>query len=349
MLPTRLRTTAAALMLAALGLVGVSAGPAAAADDDTPWSVKTASNSFGADRQNYGYTLNPGGALEDGITVANRGTTPLDLAVYGADAFTTDAGRLDLVGQDAPSTGVGAWVHAARSHVTIQPGKSVDVPFTVTLPKDAKPGDYMGGIVTSLTRPDANGVDVDRRLAIRIRLRVGGALNPSLAVEDLHVDYSNTFNPFAKGDASLTYTIHNTGNAIVAARQAATVSGPFGSLRAQAAKMADTPELLPGEKWKVSVPVHGVAPALRLAGTVTLTPLVTDASGSITSLAPVGTTSHALAIPWALLLLILVPCGLVIVLIRVLRRALRKLEKSELAPIDDPIERMLREPETSDR
>ena len=200
------------MLLAALGLVGVMAAPAAA-DGDVPWTVTTASNEFGSGRQNYSYTLNPGGQLKDGLVVVNHGTTPLDLAVYAADGFTTEGGQLDLVTKDAKSAGVGAWVHAGRDHVTVRPGESVEVPFTVTLPDNAAPGDYMGGIVTSLTQAtDANGSQVDRRLGIRIRLRVGGELTSSLSVEDLHVRYSGTPNPFRKGDATVTYTIHNTGN-----------------------------------------------------------------------------------------------------------------------------------------
>ncbi len=98
-------------------------------------------------------------------------------------------------------------MHLDRDDVTVGPGESVEVPFAVTLPKDAAPGDYMGGIVTSAAEGD--------EASIQIRLRVGGALKPSLAVENVHVDYSGTSNPIGKGDATVTYTIHNTGNAIL--------------------------------------------------------------------------------------------------------------------------------------
>ena len=341
--PSRPRTTTAAgalarvtvvVLLAALGFVGLGAGPAAAADDDVSWTVRTASNDFGSDRQNYSYTLNPGGQLQDGLVVVNHGTTPLHLAVYAADGFTTDAGQLDLVTKDAKSTGVGAWVHADRPDVTVRPGESVEVPFTVTLPADATPGDYMGGIVTSLTQADeADGIDVDRRLAVRIRLRVGGELKPSLSVEDLHVHYSGTPNPFGKGDATVTYTIHNTGNAILAARQAASVSGPFGRLGVRAGQIDDSPQLLPGDTWKVSVPVHGVTPALRLTGTVALVPLLTDAADSIAPLAAVETTTHAWTIPWALLLLLVVLCGLVVVAGLAFRRRRRQAKLREDARV----------------
>jgi hypothetical protein len=319
-----LARAAAVVLLAALGLVVLGTGPAAAADDVT-WAVRTASNEFGSARPNYSYTLNPGGHLEDGLVVVNHGTTPLNLAVYAADGFTTDAGRLDVMTKDTTSTGVGAWVHAGRDHVTIQPGKSVKVPFTVTLPDNATPGDHMGGIVTSLTQAStAEKTTVERRLAIRIRLRVGGELKPSLSVKDVQVHYSGTLNPFGKGDATITYTIHNTGNAILAARQAASISGPFGQLRVRSGQVADSPQLLPGDTWKVSVPVRGVAPAVRLTGTVTLVPLLTDASSSIAPLTAVETTTHARTIPTALVLLVIL-CGLAVVVLAARRRRQAKL------------------------
>ncbi|MER6011808.1 WxL protein peptidoglycan domain-containing protein [Streptomyces bluensis] len=322
--PTGPRTTlaravraASLVLLAALGVLGAAAGPATAADGDVSWTVATASNDFGSARQNYSYTLNPGARLTDGLVVANHGTTPLHLAVYTADGFTTEAGSLDLVRKDAKSTRVGAWAHADRPDVTVRPGRSAEVPFTLAVPDDARPGDYMGGIVTSLTRPG----QAEQRLGIRIRLRVGGELRPTLAVENLRVRYDGTLNPFGKGEATVTYTIRNTGNAILTARQAVSLSSPFGRPHAEAGKTDDSPPLLPGDTWKVSVPVRDVAPALRTTGTVTLTPLLTDTSGSIAPLAATETTTHTWTIPWVLLLLLLVVlCGVIVAIRWAFRR-----------------------------
>ncbi|MCC5577597.1 DUF916 domain-containing protein [Microtetraspora sp. AC03309] len=349
--PPRPRTTTAAgflaqagvvVLLAALGFLGVGTGPAAAADGEVSWAVTTASGDFGTGRPNYNYTLDPGGRLEDGLVIVNHGTTPLHMVVYAADGFTTEQGRLDLITRDAKSAGVGAWVHTNRPDVTVRPGESVEMPFTVALPDNAAPGEYMGGIVTSPTRAGAaDGIDGDRRLGIRIRLRVGGELKPALSVEDMRVRYSGTPNPFGKGDATVTYTIRNTGNAILTARQAVAASGPFGRLGVHAPQIDDSPQLLPGDTWKVSVPVHGVAPALRLTGTVTLIPLLTDASGSVAPLATVESTTHAWTIPWALLLLLIALCGIVVAALTSRRRRQTRFRVQEAA------EQALRERETS--
>ena len=333
-------------LCAALGFVAVGAGPASAADGDVAWAIRTDANDFGAARQNFSHTLNPGGTIKDGIVVLNHSKKTLSLDIYAADGFTTDTGQLDLDKEGEKATGAGAWIHLDRSTVTIKAGKSVTVPFTISPPDNATPGDHMGGIVTSLTRPDAaQGINVDRRLAMRVRLRVGGELKPQLSVENLHVDYAGSANPFGKGDATMTYTVHNTGNAILTARQAASVSGPFGALRVSADKVADLPELLPGDTLKVSVPVDGVAPTLRSAGTVTLTPLLTDASGTVSPLEAVKTTTHGWAMPWTLLLVLLVVCALAVLAVRARRQAAAR----EDARVQEAIEQALRERETADQ
>jgi hypothetical protein len=326
------KRTAVAL-LAAGAVVGVSAGPAFAAEGDVTWTVRTVSNSYGADRSSFSYAVNPGGKITDAMVVANRGRTPLALTVYTADGFTTGTGRLDLRAKDQKSTGIGIWVQPTGDHITIAPGKTAEVPFAVTVPANATPGDYVGGIVTSLTQPDqAQGINVERRLGIRIKLRVGGALTPGLAIEKLHIGYGG-------GDASVSYTIHNTGNAVQSAQQAVSVTGPFGLLRADAGKIAAPPELLPGESWKVTVPVKDVSPAVLLTATATLTPLITDASGSTTTLKPVSATAHGWAIPWLILVLVVVLVAAIFA-VRALRARARKRED---ARVQAAVEQALKE------
>ncbi|MBM0277106.1 WxL protein peptidoglycan domain-containing protein [Micromonospora tarensis] len=347
---TLLRTTALSVLVA-IAAVGVGTGPAVAAEGNVAWTVRTASNGYGEARSSYSYNVNPGGAVEDAMVVANRGPAPLTLSVYAADGFTTDAGQLDLLTKDKKSVAIGAWVKAKTGSVVIQPGKTAQVPFTVSVPGNATPGDYVGGILTALTQADqTEGINVDRRLGIRIKLRVGGELKPNLAIENLHVRYAGSVNPFAKGDATITYKLHNVGNAALSGQQAVSVSGPFGLLRVRAGDIAAPPELLPGESWTVTVPVvHGVAPAISLAGTATLTPLLTDASGSTTPLKPVQATAHGWALPWTLVLVLLVLIAVLVAAYLYRRRTRTQRKAREDARVRDAVEQALRaqEPKTS--
>lgn len=336
------RAVAGVIAISVLGLgVGITPAPAQA-DDNVTWTVRTASNAFGADRTGYTYAVNPGATVDDALVVANRGATSLDLGVYAADGFTTESGQFDLVVAGTKSTKVGAWVGTTDDKITIPAGGTLEVPFTLTVPENATPGDYAGGIVTSLLEPTGdNGINVDRRLGIKITLRVGGDLKPSLGIENFRVGWDGGFNPFAGGATTVAYTIRNTGNAVLAAQQTTTVTGPFGWFPYAGEKVAEVPQLLPGETWKVKVFVPGVAPVLLLLASAAVTPVVVDVSGSTTALAAVTATGTALALPWMLLLIVFVIVAAVILTVRSRRRGLLQRQEREDARVRDAVEEAL--------
>jgi hypothetical protein len=337
-----MKITLVAALLAAAATFS-SAPPALADEGDVTWTVRTASNSYGNDRSSYSYSVNPGGAVRDGLVVANRGKDPLTLNVYTADGFTTGAGQLDLRNHTDKQLGVGAWVRGATATISVAPGKTAQVPFTVAIPQNATPGDYVGGIVTTLTQPDdAAGINVERRLGIRIKLRVSGELKPALSVEKLHVDYQGTMNPFGKGHGTVSYTIHNTGNATLSAQQAVAAEGLFGWFHTNAAGIAAPPELLPGESWKVSVPLKKVTPAFDLSVTATLTPLLTDAAGSTTPLKPVTASIHAMTIPWPLVVLLVLVIALIAGAVRLSRRNRKRRKTREDIRVQEAVAEALR-------
>ena len=119
------------------------------------------------------------------------------------------------------------------------------------------------------------------------------------------------------------------------------MSGPFGWLRDEAGEIASPPELLPGESREVTVPVHGVAPAVRLAATATLTPLLTDASGSTTSLESVRATTHGWATPWTLLLLVVVLIAVIAGVLLLARRSRVRRKRREDARVPEAVEQVI--------
>ncbi|WP_051221702.1 hypothetical protein [Conexibacter woesei] len=295
------------VVLSALSLGALVARPAPAAAADASWTVRTAANDFGTDRTDYGYTLSAGGRIEDGIEIVNQGTTALHLSLRPADAVLDAAGRIDMAGASARAAGVGAWVHLQQQAVTVDPGATLTVPFVLTPPRGAAAGDHVGGIVTT-----AGG----RRAGLQIRLRVSGALRPALAVSGVHVEYDGSANPVGSGDATVSYTVRNTGNTTLSARQAVSVAGPLGVWRRGAGRVADTPALPPGTSWTVSAPVRDVAPALRARASVKVTPLLVDAAGSTSPLRAVSASGGTWTLPWTLLVALILLVGLVVVVVR---------------------------------
>jgi len=337
--PRRAVIPALLALVIAVGVLAAPTGAHAAETDDVTWTVRTASNSFGADRTSYHYTVTPGASVDDALVVANHGTAALDLGVYAADGYTTDSGQFDLIVAGKKSRNIGAWTAGADDHIVVPAGESAEFPFTVRVPKNATPGDYAGGIVTSLVQPDTGkGINVDRRLGIRITLRVGGELAPALAVEDQHVSWSGGANPLAVGDATMSYTLHNTGNTALSANQVASLSGPFGMFAAPAPTMKAPPQLLPGEKWTVTTRFPGVGAMFALLGTATVTPRVTEASGSITDLKPITASTIGWAVPWLLIVILLMLAALVVTGLRLRTRRRAQAAEREDARVKEAVE-----------
>jgi hypothetical protein len=352
--PIRTTTAATVAQAALVGLLlalgPLAASPASAADgDDVTWGVSTADTEQGADRQNYDYAIDPGATVSDALVISNHDTEPLDLDLYGADGFTAKSGQLDAVTRDVDSAAVGAWVSFAAGHIQIAPGASVEAPFTLSIPENATPGDYAGAVITSLVEPSqTEGISVDRRLGIRIHLRVGGELEPALALDDVRVDYAGSVNPFAAGEASVSYTVRNTGNAQLTAGQSVRITGPFGMLPADAAGVERTPDLLPGESWTMTVPVRGVLPAFLLSAKVAIVPGLADAAGTVADLVPVEASATTWAVPWALLaLVLLVAAGIAVAMVLGRRRRARR-RALEDARVEQAVEEALRAQQTEE-
>lgn len=302
---------------AASGSAPVSAPvtSASAADTDVTWSVRPADNKLGGDRPHFTYTLSRGTRVTDGITVTNRGDRAITLRIYASDAFTTASGGLDLLPSDKKPQDVGAWTSPAVDTVNLAPQQSRTVSFTLTVPSDATPGDHTGGIVTSLvTKDDADGVTLDRRLGSRMYLRVPGVLTPALKVGALHARYDGTANPVGTGSTRVTYTVTNTGNIRVTAGQKVRIDGLFGAFSGSA-ELPDLPEILPGDSLIRSTVIRGVWPAGPMRAHVLLTPKPAEdatAAGQqpMTVPATAAATTTVWAWPWALLVLLLVLAAL---------------------------------------
>jgi len=329
---SRLRRALAALGAPFLAAALLLAPAAPAAADEEPdessttvqWGFRPADTAQGTDRPNFAYSLPPGGSVKDAVVVTNHGDEPLALGVYAADGFLTDDGTLDLLPAGEESTALGAWITLAEPEVEIPAQESVEVPFTLSVPDDATPGDYAAGVVSSLVVVADDGVTTDRRLGSRLHLRVQGDLAPAIAVDDVRVEYDGTLNPVAPGTATVTFTLTNEGNTRVAPATSLRVAGPFG-LAGTSAVAVDVPELLPGSSLERTVEVDGVWPLVRATATLTVGGEVVPLPGAVPDpqVVVTGVTASAAtwAVPWVALALLLLVVVLVVLRVRARRRA----------------------------
>jgi len=304
-----------------------SATTPAPAPAPVTWGVAPSSATGPNGRALFAYKLDPGARLTDYVAVTNHSTRPVTLSVYASDALTTEQGGFDLLPAVRQPVDVGSWVRLSARTLTIPSTSRVDVPFTVTVPANATPGDHVGGIVASLTATttDARGnqVAVDHRVGTRIYLRVTGELRPALALEDVRIRHRGSPSPFHGGELTGTATVRNTGNVRLAARPMLDAAGPL-SLNAGTASGPALPEILPGEAVRTTVRLAGVPPLFRLAVTTTVTPTAVD--GQVLD-PPPDIASHQVtiwAVPWSQLLLVALVTGAVWAFVAVRRRRRRR-------------------------
>ncbi|MEU1623634.1 DUF916 domain-containing protein [Streptomyces sp. NPDC005722] len=338
--PISPRHLVAALLAALLALPATAAGATAAppagvpattrpADgDQVSWGAAPADTSVGKGRSRFTYTLAPGSRVTDALAVVNRSDTTVKLKVYASDAFTTPSGGIDLLTADQRPRDVGSWITVKSTTLTLKSQQSATVPFTLTVPRDATPGDHSGGVVTSLvTGVQGKAVRLDRRLGSRLYLRVTGPLDPALTVGDLHAAYQGTLNPAGSGSLRVTYTVRNTGNVRLKARQMLRTKGLFG-LIGQDAGLPGLPEILPGNSLTRTVTVNGVWPGVRLDTDVVLQPLASDDQPAALRADQVTASRSLWAWPWGQLIVLaaLVAAGCAYALLR--RRRRRKVERA---------------------
>ncbi|WP_425832927.1 hypothetical protein [Streptomyces fractus] len=255
-------------MAAALAiLVGGFAAPALAA---TGWTISpsAAGGTRPADGEGRPYIYaegTPGSVLEDKVAVTNPSGKPLKVSLRGADADNRGDGALDV---RKKATDTGSWIRFAEATVKIPARTRAEVPFSVSVPAGATPGDHPGAVVARAGGRDAG---------VSVHLRVSGPTLSALTVEHVRVN---------KG--SIAYDVVNRGNTTLSPRLAVKADGVFGAAldRSRALPV----EILPGRRVSLTEPWKN-APSLDA---VDVKVTVTAGGGAADS-----ATASARFVPWA--------------------------------------------------
>jgi hypothetical protein len=317
-------------VLAAVGVLGLPVIQAAVADDATAaWSVGPADAAGVADsRTRLELQADPGASVQDHLVISNASTVERTFSVYGADAFNTGSGGYDLKPAATPAVDVGSWATVDTPTVKIPALSSAVVAVTIAVPAGAAPGDHPGGIAVSIANPapDAQGVVVDTRVAVRLNLRVSGELTPALTVRGVHASYGSTWLPFGGAPTTLHYDVSNTGNVKIIGKPRARITGPFGVRLAQV-EADSTREILPGQTITVESVVPGVEPLVLATAVIDVD--MAAAPGPDTEIPLVSTSARStfLAVSWTGLAVLALVAGAAWLVVRGRRRRRREGEE----------------------
>ncbi|WP_328377279.1 DUF916 domain-containing protein [Streptomyces sp. NBC_00440] len=225
--------TAAVLLCSAVPALvpAAAAEPAAGGPGWTAAPASGAGTRPSADGRPYFYLEGaPGTVLEDTLALTNPGKKAVTVRLRGAEAYNTASGGSALRATDH------SWITPAARTVKVPARTSARVPFSVTVPTSAEPGDHPAAIVAA-----AGGHET----GVRVQLRVSGPTLSALTVEDVRID---------KGRGLIHYTVVNRGNTALTPHLDIRTEGPISGAHHITGRTLPV-ELLPGrraqltEKW----------------------------------------------------------------------------------------------------
>ena len=162
------------------------------------------------------YSLAPGSVQQGGVIISNSGTATGTVKLFAADATTgRTTGTVYLT--DRKATKVGAWISLSSTSLTLKPGQNHPVRFTVRVPANAKPGQWVGGVVAETSR-QVTGPKSKQKASVQIKIRdltiVAVQVNvPGPPVIDFKIGGVKTGGQ--RGFQEVVTHIENTGNVLV--------------------------------------------------------------------------------------------------------------------------------------
>ncbi|MFI6785634.1 hypothetical protein [Micromonospora sp. NPDC050276] len=316
-------------MLAVLAAVAVAlpTAPAHAGAEPTApkvtWAVQPADTSGPDGRRWIEATLDPGRAVTEHLAVRNFSDAPVVFALKAADGYLTDKGRFNMLPSERTSVDGGTWIRV-REKVTVGARSTAVVPFTITAPKDATPGDHPAGIAATVTSGKGT-VAVESRVGFRVMLRAAGTVTAAVAISNLAATYQRSWNPFSAGTIRVRYTATNEGNVAATGGGRTTTEELFGLAARDSATAVE--ELLPGGSREATARITGVWGMGPLRTSVDVTPAVRGGDPTAALIRPATANVTLWVMPWPQFALMVVVVALALAYRIAVRRRRRRLAR----------------------
>jgi hypothetical protein len=180
-------------------------------------------------------TADPGQTIRPLINIRN--VSPSKLLVTGQVNDFTAAGedgspKLLLDPNENNPYSIRTWV-TPLSKLTLESRKIVQLPVTITVPKDAAPGGYFGVIRFSASAPeiDSTGVSLSASLGALVFVRVNGVAKEGLSVASFSVSQNKKDGKLFEGaPVSFVERLKNTGNTYLQPQGQVIVKDTFGKI-----------------------------------------------------------------------------------------------------------------------
>lgn len=163
------------------------------------------------------HTLKPGESVKDGVRVINDTKDKRTVNLGVVDAITSTNGSFSCRQNSEKRKGMSNWVKLDKDQVTLEPGESEVVDFTITSPKDASPGEHGSCITGQDTlsygekKAKTGGVSLGMRYAIRMAVTTPGKIVKKLTVTRVDIlrkdDGNYTVNTLSRNDGNVSLDV----------------------------------------------------------------------------------------------------------------------------------------------
>jgi len=188
----------------------------------------------------------PGQSVRQQVLVTNSAASPATLDLYAVDAATGATSGAVFPNRDLTPVGPGTWVRLGQSQVVVPPGGQQPVDVEVRVPADAKPGQYLAGIVaqppasaaaapttTVATKQGQINVATTTRVVVAVAVTVPGPIERKLTV----LGVRSSSGPLG---TQLVVSVRNDGNAMLKPQGTLRLKDGSGAVKATIPLQMDT-------------------------------------------------------------------------------------------------------------
>jgi hypothetical protein len=147
----------------------------------------------------FRYYQYPGTTVKDSLILRNIGEHEETVRLYAADATVNQAGSFTPKLESEEQNGIGLWSTLSDKEVTLEPGESIEIPFSIEIPLGIAPGQYFGSIINEQVNTgtcpnglltNGNGecpgnIQIKTRTGNRIYLTIPGEIKHDITLRNL--------------------------------------------------------------------------------------------------------------------------------------------------------------------
>lgn len=160
-------------------------------------------------------SVDPGQTYQFVVSVSNVSETDRTFYLSALDIKDLDDRGLPIFAAEGEATPfeLSRWIKLPNNSVFVKAGQSVDVPYSVVVPRDASPGSHFGGVFFDVQppRPGQTGSGVGAKVGSIVSLKITGDIVEDMLLREFSTDKSI----YNAAQVRFTTRTENLGNVLV--------------------------------------------------------------------------------------------------------------------------------------